>query len=120
MLVPMKKHHIEVKVDNQKFVLIKEMAPAVILYLKALTAASHEWMSPQELRGEFLGNLPKHAINLKAARDKVGLSQISLSKKTGINRSNLIAYEKGRKRMGKKVAMKLAGVLNIDSRLLTT
>ncbi len=119
MLAHMRKHHIEVRVDRRKFLLTKEMAPAVILYLKALTAVSHEWMSPEELRKEFLGNRPKYAINLKAARDKAGLSQVGLSQKTGINRSNLIAYEKGRKKIGKKVALKLATALKSDSRLFS-
>lgn len=120
MLAPMKKRHIEVVVDSRKFVLSKEMAPAVILYLKSLSAASHVWITPSELRREFLGNLPRDAINLKAAREKAGLSQVSLAKKTGIDRSNLVAYEKGRKRIGKKVARKLGAVLNTDPRLLTT
>lgn len=119
MLAHMKKRHIEVRVDSRKFVLTKEMAPAVILYLKALSVASHEWITARELRREFLDALPRHAVNLKAARDKAGLSQVSLAKKTGMDRSNLIAYEKGRKRIGKKVALKLADVLNIDPRLLT-
>lgn len=118
MLAHMKKHHIEIKVNHQKFLLKTEMIPALLLYLKALSMAAHEWISPEELRKDFLDNSPRYAINLKAARNRANLSQIVLAKKTGIDRSNLIAYEKGRKKIGRKVANKIAAILKIDPLLL--
>jgi len=50
---------------------------------------------------------------LKALRLNKNLTQKEFSELTGIARSTLCDYEAGRKNFGRKVALKLAGVLGV-------
>ena len=124
MSVPMRKPLIEVRVNRKNFLVNQDKEKAVILYLKALNAkvsdADHEvlWMSPKVFRNEHFAGEPSYSINLRAARRKANLSQVALAKRTGIDRSNLNAYEHGTKNIGPKVALKLSKILKVDYRVL--
>lgn len=123
MSAPMKKHLTEVRVDDRSFFVNPSVRPAVILYLRALKAKeggceNQGWLSPRELRKEFLDGLPSYALNLKAARRRSNMTQVKLARLTGIDRSNLNAYENAKKKIGPKTALTLSRVLNIDPRIL--
>src|SRR3989338_6715098 len=122
MSAPMKKPLSEMRVDDLFFFVNQSVRPAVILYLRALNAreGGHEkqgWLSPQELRKEFLDGLPSYALNLKAARRRANMTQVKLARLTGIDRSNLNAYENGKKNIGPKTALTISRILKIDPRM---
>jgi ribosome-binding protein aMBF1 (putative translation factor) len=60
----------------------------------------------------------KSGIALRGARFREGYSQKALAKKCGVSQENLSKMENGKRRIGKKVADKLAVTLKINSKLL--
>lgn len=123
MLAHTKRHPINIIIDNRVFLLKKEMKRAVLLFLQAINAKELKMLNnknaitPDEFRNEFLSGRPAFAINLRTARKRMGLSQVKLAAMTKIDRSNLNSYESGKKKMGIKVAKKLAHYLKSDYRL---
>ncbi len=71
----------------------------------------------RELFPEFEGE-PDYSIALRGARDKTGLTQIELSKLTGIPQGHISKMEKGKLAIGKERAKRLAEMLKIDYRVL--
>ena len=63
----------------------------------------------QEKGNRITGN------KLRYYREKAGLSQAELSRKSGVSRPNIVAMELGRRNMGTKVALKLSKYLEIDA-----
>ena len=57
-------------------------------------------------------------LHLKAPRHNAGLTQMTLSERTGIPQRHLSEMENGKRPIGKKTAGILAPVLAIDYRLL--
>ena len=57
------------------------------------------------------------AAMLKGARYREDMTQVQLSKTTGIPRRHLSDMENGRRPIGKQTARKLAEVLNVDYRV---
>lgn len=55
---------------------------------------------------------PRGAIYLKNLRLRKNISQEELSKKTRISKTNISAYENGKRKITEKIAQRLAKVLN--------
>jgi DNA-binding XRE family transcriptional regulator len=62
----------------------------------------------------------KAGLVLRGARMREGFTQKMLAKKCGISQENLSKMENGKRPIGKKVAVKLAKALHIDTKLLFT
>lgn len=58
----------------------------------------------------------KPGESLKAYRMRESLTQVQLSKKSGILQQHISEMENGKRAIGKKNAVKLAGILNCDYR----
>lgn len=64
---------------------------------------------------EFAGNEP--GTSLAGSRHKEGLTQVQLSKLTGIPQRHISKMEQGRRPIGKKNAKLFSNALNIDYRI---
>ena len=71
-----------------------------------------------ELASDRIKRYSKSGIALRGARLREGYSQKVLAKKCGVSQENLSKMENGKRRIGKKVAEKLATTLKINTKLL--
>lgn len=55
---------------------------------------------------------------LRGARVKEGMTQVELSKRTGIPQRHISEIENGKRQIGKERAVKLAQALNVSYRIL--
>lgn len=55
---------------------------------------------------------------LRGARVKEGLTQVELSRRTGIPQRHISEIENGKRQVGRDRALKLARALNVDYRIL--
>ena len=62
----------------------------------------------------------EEGLVLRGARYRAGISQKELSKRCGISQENLSRMENGKRAIGVKVAKKLAKILSVDYKLLTS
>lgn len=72
----------------------------------------------EKIAAESLNRYKKAGIVLRGARYREGISQKKLAAKCGISQENLSRMENGKRKMGEKVAKKIAKVLRISYRLL--
>jgi ribosome-binding protein aMBF1 (putative translation factor) len=105
MSVLMKKPHTNVVIDGQMFHVLKQHKNTLVTIVEKL--------SVEDPFRELEEKLPAYAISLRGARGKEGISQKELSKKTGIAVTNISKMENGQRRIGEKVAKKLAKTLRI-------
>ncbi len=103
-----KKHHTNIVIDGKKFHIPKEQKKAILTLIKGV---AEETDNPFE---ELERELPVYAISLRGARKKEGLSQKELSKKTGIDISNISKMENGERQIGEVIAKKLAKILKVS------
>jgi plasmid maintenance system antidote protein VapI len=62
----------------------------------------------------------KHAgLVLRGARHRENMSQVELAKQSSVHQNEISKIENGKRSVGKKVAQRLAKVLNFDYKLLT-
>lgn len=108
MSVPMKKPLTNIKIDDQIFYISKDEKKAI---LTLLNGVSENCENPFEALEKLL---PASAIKLRGARKRLGLSQLDLSKQTGISASNISKIENGERGIGIITAKKLSKALKIS------
>ena len=109
MSVLMKKPHTDVVIDGQIFHVLKQHKHTLVTIVQKLS-----------VEGPFKDleeQLPPYAISLRGAREKEGLSQKELSKNTGIAVTNISKMENGQRKIGEKVAKKLAKALRVGYKI---
>ena len=72
----------------------------------------------EEIASERIRKYKKTGLALRGARYRERLSQKELAKHSGISQENISKMETGQRRIGKKVAKKLAKFLHISHELL--
>src|SRR5437870_2433541 len=121
MSAPMKKPRTEtVTVGRTSFQVPKETARAVLTLLKG--SASHNdnnivLAEESEVMKRLDSKYSRGGACLQGARLKEGLSQETLAEKLNISQANLSKMEHGKRSIGKKMAMRLSKMLNIDYRV---
>jgi DNA-binding XRE family transcriptional regulator len=110
------KRHPEVKeLSSKQLRLVKTLIE------EAATIASREALNREETDKVFKSMVPdsgKPSAALRAYRNRSELTQMELSKKTGILQPHLAAMESGKRPIGLAVAKKLALALGIDYKKL--
>jgi ribosome-binding protein aMBF1 (putative translation factor) len=107
-----------VVVGRRRFQVPQEAAKAVLVLLKGAVRDDAEVILADE--SEAIRKIDKKYSRpgacLQGARLKEGLSQVALAKKLGVPQTNVSAMELGKRPIGKKMAKRIAKVLNIDYR----
>lgn len=120
MSVPMRKHPTEtIVVGRTRFQVPKTTAKAMLILLKGAIGVDDDMIRAEE--SETLKKLDQKYTRagacLQGSRFKEGLSQVELANKLGIPQTNVSAMELGKRPIGKKMAHRLAKVLNINYRV---
>lgn len=122
MSVHMKKHPIKVDAEiylhtekfNESFVVAENRLKLVLNLLREFSFdTSSSQISWEEIAKERISKFTKQGIALRGARKRLSLSQKELAAKLNIDVSNLSKMEKGKRPIGKKMAQRLARVLDI-------
>ena len=111
MLARMRKLRTKIIVDKESFYVLPNEKKAILTLVKAVSVSEKNPFNQIEEK------LPSYAINLRGARKKENLSQLELSKKAKIAVTNLSKMENGKRKIGEKLAKRLAQILNIDYRV---
>ncbi len=74
-------------------------------------------MSVDEFIAECFGDLPQWAITLRGLRNREGLTQKDLGEIIGVEQTNISKMERGKRQIGKNIAMRIAKAFGIDYRL---
>jgi len=123
MSVPMKKHPIErvepILIRGKRFYVPPEKASAVLILLKgdSVQAQDEEMIPADEVFKDLHAKYTKHGSALRGARFKEEMTQVELASKLKITQSDLSKMEHGKRPIGKKMAKRLAKVLNINYRV---
>ena len=120
MSVPMKRPHTEtVIIGQERFQVPRQTAKAVLVLLKSAAEKPTDTMLAEE--SEIIRKLDNKYSQagacLQGARVKEGLSQVELAKTLGISQTNLSKMELGKRAIGKKMAQRIAKILNVDYRI---
>lgn len=109
-------NHIEIYMKGQQrhFAVPQEVSEGL---LKILKTYESDWVPASEVFPELKDSSQRPAIALRGARQKEGLSQEELALKLGISQSDVSKMESGKRPIGKRMAGRLAQVLNIDARV---
>jgi ribosome-binding protein aMBF1 (putative translation factor) len=111
MSVPMKMPLTDVIIDGQIFHVHKQHKGTLLTIVKKFS------VEPENPFENLESKYPSYAICLKGARGKAGLSQKELSQKTGIAITNISKMENGQRRIGLKIAKKLAKALGVGYKI---
>ena len=123
MSVPMRKLLTErvepILIRGKKFYVPLEKASAVLVLLKGNSTDSEpqEMIPAEEVFKDFHAKYTKHGSALRGARLKEEMTQVELADKLQITQSDLSKMEYGKRTIGKKMAKRLAKILNIDYRV---
>lgn len=127
MSAHMKAHHTD---DLRVKVVVLTSSSEKIIYINPKNAKkleaflekySDEDDSPvawEILAKERLEKYKKTGLVLRGMRYRENLSQKELAEKTGISQNDISKMENGKRKVGEKVAIKLARALNIDYHML--
>lgn len=122
MSVPMKKHRTEtVRVGRKQFQVSKETAKAMLVLLKGVSSPTDDeslLAGESETIRKLDATYTRPGTCLQGARIKEGMSQVELAEKLGIPQTNLSKMELGKRPIGKRMAERIAAILNIDYRIL--
>ena len=118
MSVPMRKPLTEtIMVGLSRFKVPRDTAKAVLVLLKgALRADEFILADESAVIRKIDAQFTRAGACLQGARLKGGLSQVELAGKLRIPQTNVSAMELGKRPIGKKMAKRLAKVLNVDYR----
>lgn len=116
MSVHTKKHLTKIKIENEEFLLPKKNSKAILSIVRELSHKQNynDHIPAQEFTKKALGKRPKGAALLRGHRGKENISQIELSKKTGISVPNISAYENGSRKITEAVAKRFAKAFKTD------
>ena len=124
MSVPMKKPLIKkIRIfigeqEKKEFNVPVEKARALLLLLNEFQVKEKEQKTPSDILFKELDKkYSRPGAALQGARLKVELSQVELSEKLGIDQSDLSKMEHGKRPIGKKMAKRLAEILDVDYRI---
>lgn len=120
MSVHMKKHLTEIMIDGEKFPIEKKQKAIVLSLVREFSGSllgRKNAVGLHEAFGDLLGKRPRGAINLKAARYKMNISQGDLAKKVGIAQTNISQYENGSRKITENTAKKFAKVLDVNFKI---
>lgn len=73
--------------------------------------------SAEESINKICNGRPEWSVMLRGLRYREDLTQVQLAKKLGITQGNLSAMERGRRPIGKTMALRLAKIFNTDYRI---
>ena len=99
----------------------KQLKLVKVAIQEAAVLASRDVLSHEETKQTFKKLVPdsgQPSAALRAYRDRLDLTQIQLSKKTGIPQPHIAAMESGKRPIGLAVAKKLALALGINYKRL--
>ena len=114
---------VAVQLGNKKharlFLVPKEMAKGLVHILHDFEVSDHEeqQVSARDLFPDLNSDTLRPAAALRGARQKEALSQEKLAEQLGIKQGDLSKMERGVRPIGKKMAVRLSKVLNIDYRV---
>lgn len=123
MSVPMKKPLIKkirifIGGEEKEFNVPVEKAKALLLLLNEFEVKEKERKIYSDSLFKELDKKYSHSgATLQGARLKAEMSQVELSEKLGIDQSDLSKMEHGKRPIGKKMAKRLATILNVDYRI---
>lgn len=123
----MRKHHINKDISYKVIIEmpkknISSFVPAK--YLEKLEAFLEKYGESsgsipwEDLAADDIKKYGKGGIALRGARYRERMSQKELAKRSGVSQENISKMENGKRRVGEKVAKKLAKILRIDAALL--
>lgn len=81
------------------------------------TDETEESMSYDEAMAVLLGGESQGAVMLRGLRNREGITQAELGKLLDIEQSNISKMERGKRQIGKNIAMRLAKLFHTDYRL---
>ncbi len=119
MLALVKKPHIELSINGEH---VDELIAWINkkFEIKVLSAASGDSLPIEEtdfwkeMQSNRIGNL------LVAARLKAGLTQAQLAAKLKIHQNMISEYERGKRRLTQSMAKRIAGVLKVNVKRLSS
>jgi|SRR3989338_594706 len=124
MSVPMKKPLIKkIRIfigeqEEKEFKVPIEKARALLLLLNEFAVKEKEQKTPSAaIFKELDERYSRPGSALQGARLRAEMSQVELSEKLGIDQSDLSKMEHGKRPIGKKMAKRLATILDIDYRI---
>lgn len=106
--------------DAQVFFLPKDAADNLLLFIqncKPQKIAINELIKLEDINPLLKDSAQRVASILRGARHKEGLSQVELAQKLNITQSDLSKMEHAKRPIGKKIALRLAEILNLDYRI---
>jgi ribosome-binding protein aMBF1 (putative translation factor) len=108
-----------VMVGALHFEVPKETAKAVLILLKGSQVVNHETIlaDKSDVIKRVNERFSSAGASLQGARMKEDLTQEKLAKKLKISQANLSKMEHGKRTIGKKMAQRIANVLNVDYRI---
>ena len=112
MSVLMKKHLTNITIDGMLFYVSKEHKKAITTIVSEMSVCDENPFA------EIEAQLPVYSICLRGARYKEGFSQREVSKRTGIAVTNISKMENGQRKIGEKVAKKLARIYKVNYKTL--
>ena len=120
MSAPMKKSLTEtVIIGQERFEVPKQTAKAVLVLLKSAAEKHTDTVLAEE--SDTIRKLDtkysQAGACLQGARVKEGLTQVELAKALSISQTNLSKMELGKRPIGKRMAHRIAKVLNVDYRI---
>ena len=74
-------------------------------------------MSFDEAMNILLAGRPQGAAMLRGLRYREGISQVELGKLLGVEQTNISKMERGKRQIGKNIAMRLEKLFKTDYRL---
>jgi DNA-binding XRE family transcriptional regulator len=116
----MKKPHTEtITVGSQRFQVPKKTAKAVLVLLKGTLGDDSNTVLAEESEVIKLldAKFSSAGACLQGARLKEGLTQETLAEKLRISQTNLSKMENGKRPIGKKMAKRIAKILDVDYRI---
>jgi DNA-binding XRE family transcriptional regulator len=84
---------------------------------KPVTASEEASISWDKMVRQRIEQFSQPGLALRGARLKNGLTQVELARKLGIPQYNVSKMENGRRPIGKKMALRLAEILDVDYRI---
>lgn len=121
MSVPMRKHPTErveaILIRGKKFYAPPEKVSAVLVLLRGAADQAQEMIPADEVFKDLHAKYTKRGSALRGARLKEEMTQVELANKLKVTQSDLSKMENGTRPIGKKMAHRLAKVLNIDYRV---
>ena len=120
MSVHMKKHLTKIFIDGETFPIEKKQKKIILELIKEFSGSiigRKNSVGIDDAFGDLLKKRSKGAINLKASRERLNISQKELAQQTGIIQSNISQYENGQRKITEAVAKRFANILGVNFKI---